>query len=772
MTNNTFALDALHASTNREIFCPRENTGNPQHDFFAHYSRLSPLQRLSLEQHTVNGTQISRYEPDIEHSTCGVKPSGFVNQLQDKAREMVRGAAFLSLLTFTAPTLAIAAPLRDAVRQLDVTTLETAETLLATDTSAPDYPALINDFASLVGVLPQVEQSLTVDHALEVKIAAPEYAARTLGNSEDAAEFIRCLKLIAGQDASALYLQQLASHYYREARQRLVPEVLKEMGLLALELSAVTATSEQLAFGKTESEEDSQTGANDFPEMSPEERRALWHERAAEMLGEDESDRHERIYADELRAQTRLVYRKGSGFDHDEFAAHLSEMSATTHDDDAFGAYLDSFERAYEQFDEGFAVSLHMSDTDRKIACGDLDDDVDADCLPEAARHMACELHHLYTSGFPLTDRGARNDVEGILVSTFIRDPETRKRIPVPTLAYGIDTWLDAKLTETFGGRVTRSQRRLICVPDRKRPSRTVVCDRVVARAVETKMVKHGEPIRFREIHHSVVRETATVPRLRLHEQIETMEVCPDAEERAETRAVLEILLQHLKRDYHTRGLNESAVYRELTARLASMTDTARVARLKREAWQYREAGRLSFKLFTAFNTHAIARQSELESAPLREMKTHRILYGEGFTVTQTFADGARLFVVAQPVLNRITSLTGKTLGDFARQLQTLPRQEQERVRQAFRERNSQLYMRVCDGLAVEISRASQGRLRYFRWAFYAGNKSEHPIHTLTREDQAAAWEMLKDRSTSGITPSLPFGDSGATNAIITTSPA
>ena len=101
MTNNTFALDALHASTNREIFCPRENTGNPQHDFFAHYSRLSPLQRLSLEQHTVNGTQISRYEPDIEHSTCGVKPSGFVSQLQDKAREMVRGAAFLSLLTFT-----------------------------------------------------------------------------------------------------------------------------------------------------------------------------------------------------------------------------------------------------------------------------------------------------------------------------------------------------------------------------------------------------------------------------------------------------------------------------------------------------------------------------------------------------------------------------------------------------------------------------------------------------------------------------------------------
>ena len=133
--------------------------------------------------------------------------------------------------------------------------------------------------------------------------------------------------------------------------------------------------------------------------------------------------------------------------------------------------------------------------------------------------------------------------------------------------------------------------------------------------------------------------------------------------------------------------------------------------------------------------------------------------------MTQTFAGGARPFVVTQPVLNRIASLTGKTLGDFARLIHALPRQEQERVRRDFRERHPQLYARVRDGLAIEISRASSGRLRYFRWAFYANNKPEHPIHTLTREDQSAAWEMLKALSASGITPSLPFSDSRTMNA-------
>ncbi|MDQ3255681.1 MAG: hypothetical protein M3R15_17575, partial [Acidobacteriota bacterium] len=712
------------------------------------------------------------YEPDIEHSTCGAKPSGFVGQLQDKARDIVRGAALLSALTFGTQTIAVAAPVRDVVLGFDAAKLAVAESFLAAaDADAPEFPALANAFAALINIHPQPERARAIDHSLEVKIAAPEYAARTLGNGEDAAEFVRCLKLIAGQDATALYLQQLASHYYAEARHRPVPDVLKEMGLLALELSAVTATAQQLCFDEAENDPNDQLSVEDLAPMSPADARDLWSERVAQVLGEAKTD--ERIYADELRAQRRLVYRKGaSGSAYDEFDQQLSDMSASTVDDEEFGTFLDSFERAYEQFDEGFAVSLHMTDGERKIACGDLDDDVDADCLPKAARHLTDELHRLYTNGFPIHDRGESDGVEGVLVSTFVRDREAGERVPVPTFAYGIDAWLEARLDEIFGSRTTRTSRRLISVPDKKRPARNVERERILPREVEREVVRHGETVRFKEIRHSVMRERVAVPSSRLHEQTERIEVCPDAEERNEARTVLEVLGQKLRRDYHARGLNGCAIYRELAARLARTVDTAVVARLKREAWQYREGGRLSFKMFTAFNTHAVARQAELEAAPSREMRPRRVVKGCGFTVTQTFTDGTHPFVVVQPLLNRISTLTGKTLGDFSRELHALPRQERERVRNAFRIRNSHLYTRVRDGLGVEISRASQGRLRYFRWAFYAGNKPEHPVHTLTREDQASAWEMLKSRSTSGVTPSLPFVEAHGENTATATAPA
>ncbi|PYS94468.1 MAG: hypothetical protein DMF64_00765 [Acidobacteria bacterium] len=97
-----------------------------------------------------------------------------------------------------------------------------------------------------------------------------------------------------------------------------------------------------------------------------------------------------------------------------------------------------------------------------------------------------------------------------------------------------------------------------------------------------------------------------------------------------------------------------------------------------------------------------------------------------------------------------IARLTGRGVTDFARALHGLPRQEQERARTSFRERKPQLYARVRDGLIGELERASASKLRYFRWALFPGNKPEHPVHTLTREDQSAAWEFLKSRSGSG----------------------
>jgi hypothetical protein len=751
--------EQLYARTNRELFRPRESTGNPQYDFYTHYSRLSGLQRLSIESHTVNGTQISRYEPDISHSTTCVNAPGFVDSALERARELLCGACLVSFLSTSTPTFATANCVREALSRFDAGRVEEAVTLLSTDTTSPEFVQLVNRFAAGVNLQPSIVGGINrIDHSQEVKIAAPEYAARRLGNAEDAAEFIRCLHLIAGRDASALYLQQLASHYYAEAKRRSVGEVLKEMAMIGFEMAAVTATTEQLEFGGDELEDalrvvDGGNGSSFFvkeaTQLSPADVRALWVERAAQVLGDNEAA--ERPFDYELRAQTRLVYRKQpQAFAHDEFSEHLSEVSASTEDDEAFGSYLDSFERVHEQYDEGLAVSLHMTDGERKIACGDLDEDTDAESLPECARHLGEELHRLYTSGFPLHDRGEASGVEGVTLTVMVRDAETRQRVPVPTAVYGIDTWMDAAIDEAFGGRVARTVRRYVWLPDTKRTPLRIVRDSVIPRVVETEIVKRGVTSRTKEIRHFVKRAAALISRSRLHEQTETVDVCPNPEERAEAREVLEVLLQKLKRDYHTRGLNVCAVYRELTARLEAARDTAEVANLKREAWRHKEAGRLSFKLFTAFNTHAIARQAKLEAEPFCEERPHRVVRGEGFTMTQTFPDGARKFIVAQSILNMITRLSGRGITDFARALHGLPRQEQERVRISFRERNPQLYARVRDGLIGELERASASKLRYFRWALFPGNKPEHPVHTLTREDQSASWEFLKARSESG----------------------
>lgn len=722
--------ESSYARTNRAIFRPRENTGNPQYDFYTHYSRLSQLDRLSVEQHTVNGNQISRYEPDISHSTACAKAPGFVAAVLEGARELLRGACLVLTLSTGTCVFASADCVRYALHGFDAGAIEAAQTLLSLEATAPEFPALANAFSARVnlrrhrGAAPEV---LTVDHSQEVKIAALEYAARRLGNPEDAAEFIRCLHLIAGREPSAIYLQQLASHYYAEAKHRPVGEVLKEMGLLGLEMAAVTATNEQLEFGGEEETEgiapmvldghESFLSDDKDARLSVSERRARWMERAARVLGEDDRAQRGRLFDDEVRAQDRLVYRKSArNFDYDKYSEHLSEVSAATGGDDEFGAYLSSFERAYEQYDEGLAVSLHMSDGERKIACGDLDDDIDEESLPAVARHLGQELRRLYAGGFPLHDRGAG---EGVILNHFARDPQTRERVSFPVTVYGIDTWMDAAIDETFGERVARTLRRYIWLPDTKREARQGTDERILHRS-------------------------------RLHEQTETVDVCPNPEERAETRELLEILLQKLRRDYHTRGLNVCATYRDLTVRLGAARDTGAIAALKREAWQHKETGRLSVKLFTAFNTHAIVRQASLEAEPLREARTHRVVGGEGFTMTQTFAEGVRQFIVAQPALNMIPRLMGKTVGKFASALQQLPRQEQERVRREFREENPRLYERVRDGLRAELEGASVKKLCYFRWAFYAGNKPDHPVHTLTREDQAAAWELLKSRSQFG----------------------
>ena len=158
----------------------------------------------------------------------------------------------------------------------------------------------------------------------------------------------------------------------------------------------------------------------------------------------------------------------------------------------------------------------------------------------------------------------------------------------------------------------------------------------------------------------------------------------------------------------------------------------------------------MSLKLFTALTTQASVRQAALQAEPLREERSFEIIRGENFTMTKTFSDGSRKFIVAQGLMNEAKAVSGKTIADFARRLNALPRQERERVRRTLQQENPRLYARVRDGLRAEIERASTKKLGYFRWALYPGNKPEHPVHALTGDDQAAAWALLKSRSSVG----------------------
>ena len=150
----TRSAEHVYARTNRELFRPRESTGNPQYDFYTHYSRLSGLERLSLETHTVNGTQISRYEPDISHSTTCVNAPGFVDLALERARQLLCGACLVSFLGTSTLAFATAGGVREALSSIDAGRVEEAAQLLSTDTNTPEFVRTRNRRDALVGNAP------------------------------------------------------------------------------------------------------------------------------------------------------------------------------------------------------------------------------------------------------------------------------------------------------------------------------------------------------------------------------------------------------------------------------------------------------------------------------------------------------------------------------------------------------------------------------------------------------------------------------------------
>lgn len=444
------------------------------------------------------------------------------------------------------------------------------------------------------GVIVRIEPDLASmdEKEAEAKIASIAYAQKVLGNNDDAVEFVRCVKLLAGEDARGRDLQIIASHYYTETKSRPVSDVLKEMALLAMQLTSVTSTNDERQFGEL-----TETDVPFVPEpMTQSDRRALSLSRAAQVLGEVELTAAD-IFQLEIRS--RNAYRHNGhtqGFVYDEgsqFQSFLRDLSETT-DDETLEAIQESYDRVNEQYDEDHVVSLHMSDGERVVVLGTLDEDVDASYLPEEARHLAADLRKIFVGGEAAAaarhlmatvhferavfavkrkfrGKGQQAITDALLSIPDVGGVETFSRKP---LSEGeIWDWMECATSRIYNRRVKRTTRSCF-----------------------------------------ISQELNRMGRVQMFTSTSTIMVNPEAETRNFVQQVLETLLDQMKADFHLRGQRYSELYKSLHRSIRTARDTALVASTIKEAFKAKEERRLSLALFTALNTSAKLQRWQLES--------------------------------------------------------------------------------------------------------------------------------------------------------------
>lgn len=281
-------------------------------------------------------------------------------------------------------------------------------------------------------VLGRVEIDLgPVDEAQQqYKILAVPYAETQLGNNDDAVEFVRVVKaaVSAGVEADPRSLQIWASWGYGEIKHRyaqvlrnnptlanrafnsptdadlltefraiIIQDVLTEINAMAMELTAITTTNEDRLL------EEPETTEIYFREeqLTPRERQDLFKLRCEELLFNHEAPGP---FAAELKLIcSKLSPANSSGFIYDDemqFQSYLTDMSVSGGlRQEGLEALQESHERITEQYSEGGVVSLHMSDGERFVVDGTLEDDVTSDYLPEEAKNIASDIHQLFTEG-------------------------------------------------------------------------------------------------------------------------------------------------------------------------------------------------------------------------------------------------------------------------------------------------------------------------------------------------------------------------------------
>ncbi|MGI8542934.1 MAG: hypothetical protein ACR2MD_05580 [Aridibacter sp.] len=410
--------------------------------------------------------------------------------------------------------------------------------------------------------------------ALErVKILSLSYATRIFGNVEDAKEFVRCVRSIADPQAVQFELEQISSHYYRECRLRPVPEVLKEMALLGMEMTRVTASVNDLEIETVETE------ISEIELNSADKKRVRQAQKNLPPLPEQTPN-----FDAEMRAvEERLSHSSVTKFKQDEFAAfYLSESGKSLEELD------DDFRRfdAHEQYDEDGLLGLRMSGTSHTEVVLEFDAEVTAEYLPEDVQPLA-KLLQLAFVGYEIGGRAAqvaRHFIACRKIETSdnirareafrINAPFVETEMPPPTkfsvsplTRAEISDWIDLNLDALYTREAVRLVRRV-------------------------SVGKKGEWLEY------AMNQT----------------VNPDFDEKQYASRILHILLAQMERDFHLSALRRNCIYQSTYLQIRRAKDTATLKQTAEIARRAKDEKRLSLKEYTALSTVAKSQFARLAS--------------------------------------------------------------------------------------------------------------------------------------------------------------
>ncbi len=425
----------------------------------------------------------------------------------------------------------------------------------------------LEEFAIVGDVVVRIVDGTEPDPLERVKILSLEYALKVLNDEIDAKEFVRCARAIAAPDASQFEFEQIASYYYGEIRRRSTSEVLKEMGLLGMQLEAVT---------KTVQERDISTSERNVPEQ----KLTVADQRRCREIAKNRCPLP--IPTPNFDAELAAIVRRAGGSKatrmiYDDFAEFLLDDKGKTIDE--LDADFLTFEKL-EQYDENGIIGFSMSGGQHSQIVYDFEAEVDATYLPIDARPIGREMNLLFV-GHRIGGQTAQEERRFILEydeeQSQIHAERNGYSIPIATLPPAaqfsdlpftdgeFSEWLSAKLNRLYPNRVVRTARRI-------------------------KQNRLGQLLEYTTVQ----------------------EVNPDYEEMQYVTAVCQILWNRQRSDFHLRSLRHKE-YQDLYLDLRNTSDTAIVAGLKKEAYgRFKEQKTISLKEFTALNTVAKSQEARL----------------------------------------------------------------------------------------------------------------------------------------------------------------